>query len=194
MAIAIALLAAGAARRMRGRDKLVETVAGRPLLRLLAERALAAGLGPVAVTLPPGGAARHSALDGLALARLTVPDAAEGMAASLRVAAAWAGGMGATGLMICPADMPEIETGDFRSLAAGFDPAGPPHRAAAQDGTPGHPVLFPARVLPEFAALAGDRGAQAILHRHPPRVVPLPGRRALCDLDTPEDWNAWRGR
>ena len=39
--IAALVLAAGAARRMRGRDKLLEPVAGRPLLRAVAEAALA---------------------------------------------------------------------------------------------------------------------------------------------------------
>lgn len=191
--LALVLLAAGAGRRMRGGDKLLEQVNGVALLRHLAMQALGAALGPVAVTLRTDAPAREATLQGLALDRLAVPDADTGMSASLRVAALWAQARAAKGLMICPADLPELTAQDFVTLAHAFTPDGPPLRATAQDGTPGHPVLFPARLLPEFAALTGDRGAQPILQRHPPRLVALRDRRATTDLDTPEDWAAWRG-
>jgi len=194
MALAVALLAAGASSRMRGGDKLLEQVNGVALLRHLAVQALAAGIGPVAATLRPGAPARVAALAGLAVTALPVPDADEGMAASLRAAARWALGIGAEGLMVCPADLPELTSADFATLAAAFDPDGPPLRATAQEGTPGHPVLFPARLLGAFATLSGDRGAQPLLRQHPPRLVPLPGQHATTDLDTPEDWQHWRAR
>lgn len=194
MALAVVLLAAGASRRMRGRDKLLEPVAGEPLLRHLARAALAAGLGPVGVTLAPGADERRRCLAGLVVDLLDVPDAAEGMAASLRAAARWAEGAGVAGLMVCPADMPELTTEDFARLAAGFAPNGPPLRATDTDGTPGHPVLFPARMLPRFATLTGDEGARALLRIEPPHLVALPGTHATTDLDTPEDWARWRDK
>jgi CTP:molybdopterin cytidylyltransferase MocA len=40
--------------------------------------------------------------------------------------------------------------------------------------------------------LNGDRGARIVLEGETVRVLPLPGRRAVTDLDTPEDWEAWR--
>jgi CTP:molybdopterin cytidylyltransferase MocA len=192
MALAVALLAAGAGRRMRGGDKLLEPVEGVALLRHIATQALAAGLGPVAVTLRTDAPARAAALDGLALDQLAVPDADDGMSASLKAAARWAQELGVDGLMICPADLPELTTEDFVLLARSFDPKGPPLRATAQDGTPGHPVLFPASLLPAFASLGGDRGAQSVLREHPPRFVALTAGHATTDLDTPEDWEAWR--
>ncbi|MCC5971174.1 MAG: nucleotidyltransferase family protein [Pararhodobacter sp.] len=194
MALAVVLLAAGGSSRMRGRDKLLEQVNGIELLRHLALEALAAGLGPVAVTLRPDAPGRSDALAGLGLTTLLVPDADEGMAASLRTAARWALATGAEGLMVTPADLPELTARDFATLASTFTPDGPPLRATAQDGTPGHPVLFPAHLLPEFATLTGDRGAQPVLLRHPPRLVALPASHATTDLDTPEDWSAWRNR
>lgn len=194
MAVALALLAAGAGRRMRGRDKLLETVEGVALLRHLALEALAAAPGPVAVTLRGDTPAREAALVGLDVTLLPVTDADDGMSASLKVAAQWAQGLGIDGLMICPADMPELTAGDFATLARGFDPMGPPLRATADDGTPGHPVLFPARLLSLFASLSGDRGAQSVLQQHPPRAIALPAKHATTDLDTPEDWAGWRNR
>jgi molybdenum cofactor cytidylyltransferase len=190
------LLAAGAGRRMRGGDKLLEPVAQGPLLRVLADRLTQAAVAPLAATLPCGmgrGLARADVLTGSAVEVLETPDATEGMSASLRRAALWAGDQGLAGLMIVPADMPELTAADFAALHAAFC-AAPERalRATAADGTPGHPVVFPAQLFPALASLSGDQGARAILARHAPRLLPLPARHALTDLDTPEAWAAWR--
>lgn len=192
MTLAVVLLAAGRSRRMRGRDKLLETVDGIALLRCMAQRVLASGAGVLAVTLPQICQDRAAALDGLDLTRLPVMDADEGLAASLRAAMVWAKGINADGLMVCPADLPDLTASDFANLAQAFDPAGPPLRATACDGVPGHPVVFPARMFAQLASLSGDRGARDLLSSSPPRLIALPGRHATTDLDTPEDWSAWR--
>ncbi|MCV6595140.1 MAG: NTP transferase domain-containing protein, partial [Silicimonas sp.] len=62
----LALPAAGASSRMRGRDKLLEPIGGVPLLRRQALAALTTGC-PVLVTLPEGNEPRRAALEGLAL-------------------------------------------------------------------------------------------------------------------------------
>ena len=177
---------------MRGGDKLMEGVDGQPLILRQALMALATGL-PVSIALPSDRPARDAALDGLAVTRLTVPDAAEGMAASIR--------MGAvalpvnTGLLLLLADLPEIMTQDLATLVAAWRVTPTMIlRAASATGTPGHPVIFPSWVTPELTALVGDTGARDVLRRHNTRtrLIALPGNRATTDLDTPEDWAAWR--
>lgn len=184
----ILLLAAGASSRMKGRDKLVEDVAGAPLLRVMARRAAKAG--PLRVTVPQGNADRMAALDGIACEIVTLPAGCtqgDSLAAGVR---------GLSGpVLVVLADMPEITAHDLHLLLALSAQA--PNailRAAGEDGTPGNPVLFPADLLPELQAIKGDQGARGLLKQHQGRVhlVPLPGRRALIDLDTPEDWAAWR--
>lgn len=184
----LVLLAAGGSSRMRGGDKLLEEIDGEPLLRRQACALIAADLGSVAVTLPPDRPARTEALAGLPLSLLTITDAADGMSASLRAAAAWSEGHG---MLVVPADMPELTAKDFQAVVTGFD-GRRPTRATSAEGTPGHPVIFPASLLPAFAALSGDEGAKPVLKLHNPRLVPLPGDRAITDLDTPEAWAAWR--
>ncbi len=185
---------------MRGADKLLEEVAGRPVLATLAARALEAGA-PVLVTIAPGQEARAQALAGLPVELREVPEAAEGMAASLRVAAAEVEAEAAAhaGLMVLPADMPEITGDDIARMIAAFRAAAEPRpilRATAEDGRWGHPVILPRRLMSELARLQGDRGGRDILKAHAAAVQPcrLPGARALTDLDTPEDWAAWRAR
>lgn len=174
---------------MRGGDKLLEPVAGLPLLRRQALAALE--VAPVIVTLPPDRPLRARALEGLALRQVEVADAAEGLAASIRAGVAAAADGSA--LLVMLADMPEVGAGDLAALVAAHRGARQAViRAAGEDGTPGHPVLFPARMLPALALLQGDRGARDLLRAEAPVLVPLPGRRALTDLDTPEDWAEWR--
>jgi CTP:molybdopterin cytidylyltransferase MocA len=113
MPIAILILAAGASRRMRGMDKLLEPVKGRPLLAHVVQMALQSGLG-VTVTLPPDRPARAAALVGLQAHLVTVPDAGTGMATSLRAGVATLPEGGA--VMVLLADMPEVDGADLRAM------------------------------------------------------------------------------
>jgi molybdenum cofactor cytidylyltransferase len=191
---AILLPAAGASSRMRGRDKLLEQVADQPLLHVMAARACQVSA-HVAVSLRAGDSARQAALAGLHLHPIPIPDAVEGMAASLRAGARWAMQGVCQGLMVLLPDMPDIATDDLRHLMADFARhPDAPLRATSIDGKMGHPVILPRRLWPAMTQLSGDMGARALMAAHPPRFCALPGQRALTDLDTPEDWARWRGR
>lgn len=194
----ILILAAGASSRMRGTDKLTQTVEGQPLLRRVAEVALATG-SAVTVTLPPDAAARKAALDGLNLKTVSVPDAAQGMSRSIirgiQVLDPVAGPQ--DGLMILPADMPAFTTPALSGMIAAFR-ADPTRilRGGTADGHPGHPAIFPRDLWPALAKVTGDEGGRSVLQQEKGRVrmIPLPGPMAVLDLDTPEDWAAWRAR
>jgi molybdenum cofactor cytidylyltransferase len=191
----ILILAAGASSRMRGIDKLLQPLEGRPLLRHIADIALGTG-SPVAVTLPPLGAARQLALEGLPLHLITVPDASLGMSRSLvRGVQALTEVGPEDGLMILPADMPGFTTAALDRLIAAFrsDPTRI-LRGGTADGQPGHPTIFPHDLWPALARVTGDEGGRSVIlaNKARVRVMLLPGQMALLDLDTPEDWAAWR--
>ena len=190
--IGILIPAAGASSRMRGRDKLLEEVAGEPLLTRQARLALGTGC-PVLVTLRPGDVRADVLPEGIE--HREVPDAAEGLAASLRCGAAWAQAHNLTGFMVLLADLPELTSDDLKAVAAHYaqDP-NRPCRATDDSGKPGHPVIFPARFFDQMQNLSGNDGAKPILAQNPARLCPLPGRRATTDLDTPEAWAAWRAK
>ncbi|MCF6315888.1 MAG: nucleotidyltransferase family protein [Marinosulfonomonas sp.] len=196
MTIPILILAAGASNRMNGRDKLLIDVGGRTLLRHVVCRAVATG-GPVLVTLPHDDTKRHDALSGLDVRLVEVADASQGMAASLR-AGLKALSDDAAGVLVALADMPEITTEDYTNLIKAFqaDPNANIQRAASTDGTAGNPVLLPMWALNDPEIFQGDAGARHLLRQHADRVrlVPLPDNHAITDLDTSEDWAAWRGR
>ena len=194
--IAIIVLAAGASRRMQGRDKLLEDVDGVPLLRRQTMRALATGC-DVLVALPPAPHPRIDALTGLAVTIVEVADAEEGMNASLR-----------TGLrsipkdtdavMVMLADMPDITQDDLNSVLQAVDLESDTliWRAVTASGAAGHPIVFSTTLLPELTALSGDAGGSSVVRAHADKTqrVPLPDDHARTDLDTPEAWATWRAK
>ncbi|NBZ89749.1 nucleotidyltransferase family protein [Stagnihabitans tardus] len=184
----ILIPAAGRSSRMRGEDKLALEIDGIPLLRRTVLTAQVMRM-DIIVTLRVNDPRRALIAD-LDVEIREVPDADEGLAASLRK-----GAEGAGALMVLPADMPDITRHDLMTMRAQMHlHATRILRACASDGTPGHPVAFPAFLRPEFQALRGDTGARPILQAHAERVldVLLPGHHATTDLDTPEAWAAWR--
>ena len=198
MVVYILITAAGASNRMRGSDKLLQVVDGVPLLRRQAARALAAS--PlVGVTLSPSHPERALSIAGLDVEVCVLPDASEGMAASLRHAAlsapTYGGDRTATAIMVVPSDMPDLTTADMQAMIVAHGAAPMAIlRGTAFDGTPGHPVLFPPDVWSDMLALRGDQGARPLLVHYASRViaVALPDTNAITDLDTPEDWANWR--
>jgi len=195
MTTPILLLAAGSASRMRGGDKLLEDVHGAPCLQVMAKRALATGQ-PVLVTMPSLNHPRAACLTGLELSVIEVPDADLGMSHSLQRGVA-ALPNNAKAVMILPADMPDITTDDMNEMLDAFVVTNATAmRATTQDGATGHPTLVGMNLFEQFQKLTGDKGANAILSALGDSLIlhALKGDRARIDLDTPEDWSAWRAR
>lgn len=190
----ILILAAGASSRMRGVDKLMQPVRRKPLLRHMAETALATG-SPVSVTLPPDAASRREALRDLPVRIIDVPDADLGMSRSLvRGIGALSDAGPEDGVMVLPADMPGFTRAALSDLIDRFrvDPD-LILRGGGLDGQPGHPVIFPRDLWPMLSRVTGDEGGRTVIQQNKGRVrvIPLPDAMALIDLDTPEDWAAW---
>ncbi|SDZ88532.1 NTP transferase domain-containing protein [Rubrimonas cliftonensis] len=193
--VAALLLAAGASRRMAGRDKLMEEIDGAPQIVRAARALLDSRADMVIAVVGPADAARRAALEGLGVRVVENPLAAEGMAASIRAGLA-AAPAEADAVLLALADMPEIGPAHVDRLIAAFDPEEGRAicRAATASGAPGHPVLFGRRFFETLGRLEGDAGARAVLAEHADLVelVATPGEAAAVDLDTPEAWAAWR--
>lgn len=188
MSVSILVLAAGASSRMLGRDKLTELVDGVPLLRRTVLRAME--VGKVIVTLPVD-SNRATAINGLAVNSVFVPNATDGMSASIKA------GLNevpndATGVMILPADMPELTSKDLQDATQQFELKRNITRGISPSGTPGHPVIFPRSTFKDLNSIEGDEGARAVLCKYDVTSVTLPDGHSTVDLDTPEEWDAWR--
>lgn len=119
--VEVLLLAAGGSRRMRGKDKLLETIDGKPLLRLAAQAAIQSQTERVHVVLQPDNEARDATLEGLDVDVVRSPEWCEGMAASIRAGMACLS-EDCDAVIIALADMPEISSVHFNRLMTTFDP------------------------------------------------------------------------
>ena len=189
--VAAIVLAAGESRRMRGGDKLLRTVRGVPLVRRAALTALGSDCSETIVALQPRQRRRSRCIADLPVRITYSGQAFKGMGNSLQSGLAAVSGP-ADGVIVLLADMPEIESGDLNALIREFES----NRivAAGAEGLMGNPVLLPCKLFAELSRLAGDAGARTVISSRPQmvKIVNRPGRRALLDLDTPEDWDGWQ--
>lgn len=190
--ILILIPAAGYSARMRGQDKLMQIVDGQPLLLRQTRAAMATGH-TVAVTLNRDFPDRAATLGNLNVAGIPIDDPSEGMSASLRAGASYAMGLSPVGMMVFLPDLPDLTTDDLNQLIAQFvKTPDTVIQGTAEDGTPGHPVIFPARLFDAIAKVSGDNGAKEVMRSEQVTRIPLPGQRATEDLDTPEAWARWQ--
>jgi molybdenum cofactor cytidylyltransferase len=187
-AVAAVVLAAGRSSRMGGPNKLLETIGGRPLVRIVAEAALASKARPVIVVTGHQRERVEGALAGLPVRLVYNPHFAEGLGTSLKAGIA-AVPPEADGAIICLGDMPQVDGALIDQLIGAFDPdKGALAVVPTIKGKRGNPVVWSRRFFPDLMAVEGDVGARHLIGRYAEAVteVPLSGTAALTDIDTPE--------
>ncbi len=186
--VAAVVLAAGRSTRMGGPNKLLADIARRPLVRIAAEEALASRAKPVIVVTGHQREQVENALAGLPVELVHNPDFADGLGTSVRAGIA-AVPADADGAIVCLGDMPQVDAGLIDRLIAAFDPdQGALVVMPTFEGRRGNPVLWSRRFFPDLTAIEGDVGARHLIGRYSEAVVevPLEGKAALVDVDTPE--------
>jgi molybdenum cofactor cytidylyltransferase len=186
--VAAVVLAAGRSTRMGGPNKLLADIARRPLVRIAAEEALASHAKPVIVVTGHQREQVEKALAGLPVELVHNPDFADGLGTSVRAGIA-AVPADADGAIVCLGDMPQVDAGLIDRLIAAFDPdQGALVVMPTFEGRRGNPVLWFRRFFPDLTAIEGDVGARHLIGRYSEAVVevPLEGKAALVDVDTPE--------
>ncbi|MBC6416375.1 MAG: NTP transferase domain-containing protein [Rhodospirillales bacterium] len=185
--VAALLLAAGQAKRM-GSNKLIQEVAGKPLVRYAAEAALASQAAPVILVTGHRRDAVEEALEGLDLLTVHNRNYTAGLSTSLkRGLAALPEGIDAAVVLL--GDMPRIAPEVIDRLIASFNPLEgraiclPVHR-----GRRGNPVLLGRQFFAEAQTVEGDLGARDLLREYADQVaeVPVDAAAVLLDIDTPE--------
>jgi molybdenum cofactor cytidylyltransferase len=186
--VAAIVLAAGRSTRMGGPNKLLAEIGGRPLVRIVAEQALASRADPVILVTGHERAKVEAALAGLRVRLVHNPDYAAGLSTSLKA------GLGALpssadGAIVCLGDMPSVTAALIDRLVDAFDPE---HGALVVvptiEGKRGNPVVWSRRFVPDLMALEGDGGARHLIATYADVVaeVPVEDAAALTDVDTPD--------
>jgi molybdenum cofactor cytidylyltransferase len=182
------ILAAGRSTRMGGPNKLLAELGGKPLVRLVAEQALASNAKGVIVVTGHQAELVEKALAGLDVKFVRNPDFAQGLASSVKAGVA-AVADDADGAVICLGDMPMISAALIDRLIEAFAPdRGNLIAVPVSDGRRGNPVLWSRRFFNELMTLDGDIGARHLIAKHTEAVaeVPVEGFGAFLDIDTPQ--------
>jgi molybdenum cofactor cytidylyltransferase len=194
--VACIILGAGRSTRMRGENKLLCDLFGKPLLRHVVESALASRARPVLVVAGHQAALVRAALAGLAHDIVENPQYASGLASSLK-AGIRAVPPDCTGALIALGDMPNISAADFDRLIEAFSAAeGQAIVVPVHAGERGNPVLWPAAHFAELLELEGDAGGRRLFARHAQEIreVAVDSPAILLDVDTPEALQGLRRR
>ncbi|HEY8383037.1 MAG TPA: nucleotidyltransferase family protein [Microvirga sp.] len=193
MTVAALILAAGRGTRFGEAPKLLALLDGKPLVRHVAEAALASRARPVLVVTGHRADAVERALAGLALAPVPNPHFAEGLSTSLKA-----------GFAVLPAeveaaivllgDMPLVSAELIDDLAAAWAAgARPPALIPVHEGRRGNPVVLSRALAPQIAGLTGDAGAGPLLRGRTDVVEwPVGDPSILTDIDTPDALAALR--
>ncbi|MFG1344634.1 molybdopterin-binding/glycosyltransferase family 2 protein [Xanthobacter autotrophicus DSM 431] len=185
---AAVILAAGRSSRMgQGGNKLLAEVGGVPVIRRVAEAALASKAAPVIVVTGHEHERVDAALAGLGVRLVHNPDYASGMASSLR-AGIIAVPETSAGALVVLGDMPLVAPQLLDRLIDAYAPAqGRLISVPVAGEARGHPVLWSRRYFGDLCALEGDVGARHILAANTEVVaeVRVSGEEAFLDVDTP---------
>jgi len=100
------------------------------------------------------------------------------------------------GAMILLADQPCVTGSVINDLLAVFDGDRSSIVVPTIRGRRTTPVIFPALLFPELLGVTGDVGGREVIKRHEDLVVgvEMGSRYDDTDLDTPEDFELFRGR
>jgi molybdenum cofactor cytidylyltransferase len=191
--VAAVILAAGEAKRFRrspDETKLVAELDGKPIVRHVAEAALASRAHPVLLVTGHAHEQVSSALDGLLLERIHNRDPGAGLSASLKLAIA-ALPDAARGAVILLGDMPRIGPSLIDRLIGAFDaaPVEPLAVVLVRDGRRGNPALIGRSLFAAVRMLEGDKGARDLIAAARENILELTvGDSAIeIDVDTWED-------
>ena len=189
------VLAAGQSTRMGARNKLLQPLHGKPILRHAVEAQLEAGLSPVLVVTGHEREAVEAALAALPVRLVHNPDYATGLAGSLKCGVA-ALPAEAGGVVVSLGDMPNVTAPVIGRLVDA-------HRAQPDAlgvvptlfGQRGNPVLLTCALFPAVSLLTGDRGARRLLEEAGERVIEVAFENPAIaiDVDTPEALRALQG-
>jgi molybdenum cofactor cytidylyltransferase len=191
--VAAVILAAGEAKRFRrspDETKLIAELEGKPIVRHVAEAALASRARPVLLVTGHAHAQVASALDGLMLERIHNRDPGAGLSASLKLAI---GALPDTarGAVILLGDMPRIGPSLIDRLIDAFEaaPVEPLAVVPVRGGRRGNPALIGRGLFAAVRTLEGDKGARDLIAATRENILELTAGDLATeiDIDTRED-------
>jgi molybdenum cofactor cytidylyltransferase len=181
------ILAAGGSHRF-GQPKQLLDFHRKPFVRVIAEKALAAGLSPVIVVTGSHADEIEQAVMGLPVQSVHNLEWETGQSSSIRagISSLPANCGGAVFLL---SDQPQITVEVIRSLVDYHSQDLPAVLAPFVNDKRANPVLFDRETFYDLQKLNGEQGGRAIFSKFSPTYMEWADDRLLMDVDTPEDYH-----
>ena len=188
--IAGVILAAGASRRMGGKNKMLLELEGETLVRRAAKRALGAGLRPVVVVIGHEADRLRAELKDLSLEVVVNPDYSGPTSGSLHHGLNLLGA-DVDAVIVMLADMVRVTAETLAMLMAAARGTDAPLVVSRYGDVTAPPVLFRRALFAELLAWTGEGCGKAVVraHQHEAMYVDRPVT-LLTDVDTPQDFAA----
>ncbi|MCP4935732.1 MAG: nucleotidyltransferase family protein [bacterium] len=195
--VAIVILAAGMSARMENVNKLLLESGGKPMIRHVAEMALAGRTANVTVVTGHESELIEKALRGLQISFNNNPNFSQGMSTSLQAGLAGLDD-NLAGAVILLGDMPDVPVEVVNALINRFEETGCRKICVpVSGGNRGNPVLLPRWLFSKLRSLKGDKGARQVIASHGDEVIEVQINSSAVhrDIDTPADIDAvWRAQ
>ena len=189
------ILAAGPSSRM-GQSKQMLDIDGEKLLVKTIRTILNAGVSSVVVVLGSDEKKHRDLIKDLPVDIILNPNWANGMGSSIKTGLQYLTTKNPSlqGVIVSVCDQPLVSTQNISNLIRRYEETGKPIIASRYLKIRGVPVLFDKTYFPKLMALPDDQGAKKIIQQNPEDVseVDFPGGE--IDLDTMEDYEAFRNR
>ena len=188
--IAGIILAAGGSTRF-GKPKQFLDWKGQPFVRVVAQKALEAGLSPVVVVIGANTEQVEESVKDLNVRIVRNPDWESGQAGSIREGINTL--LNSTdervgGAVFLLVDQPQITTSILHGLTEKHAEGLFPILAPLVIDQRANPVLFDRMTFSDLLTLEGDVGGRAIFHKYQVEYLPWHDDRMLLDVDTPEQY------
>jgi molybdenum cofactor cytidylyltransferase len=187
--ISLIILAAGKSTRMRGRNKLLAKVEGKPIIRRVVEAALRSKVDEVIVVLGWEADRIQKALAELPFRLVLNKDYEKGQSSSVKAGFREIAEV-AQAVLILPGDVALIDPRSINLVISEYVRKKKAIVIAGYKGRPGHPILLDRKLFKEIEKIGEDTfGLKAVVRNHERevRLIETGSRNVLRDVDTRED-------
>jgi molybdenum cofactor cytidylyltransferase len=189
MMFSLIVLAAGKSTRMRGRNKLLFKIEGKPMIRRVVETALKSKVDEVIVVLGWEAQKIREVLTDLPCRFVLNKDYERGQSSSLKTGLKEVG-QTTRAILILPGDVAKIDTHSINAVLEAYSNGKTPIVVAAHKKKLGHPILLSRELFEEIGQIDEQTfGLKSILKRHETELwlVETGTENVLRDVDTPAD-------
>jgi molybdenum cofactor cytidylyltransferase len=192
--LSLIVLAAGKSSRMRGRNKLLSKVDGKPIVRRVVEAALNSKVDEVLVVVGWQSQRVRQAIADLPCRIVLNKEFEKGQSNSVKAGLREVGPT-TQAILILPGDIVNIDPRSINKVLDEYASARAPLIVASHKGRSGHPILLDKGLFEEILEIDEQTfGLKSVVKKHATQVknVETGSDKVIWDVDTPEDLNRVR--